>query len=335
MQGGGEESLRPFLSLGVAGSGEDPLDAHRVLPGSVPKRGAGDVFECDRVSIVPWDLCGEPLGGRVPGSLGKGGLACSLLGFSTSFAGNRSGGRIKEGAVEPEAGDEEDGRGKSVAGMGQGNGRVGSVSNQDDRSANYPAAHLPDHLAGPIDGGFVSLADALVVGLGVGEDGEEGQSPASFAPGQGNYEHHGDPLKAEAAHDMLFRGPDGIAADPLGLDLPPLPALNGFIDSHDEGSTCGSEQDKEAQEDPGCLKTVPAGTVEYPMVVGEAWVVIEPHDAQTGGDGPVSVAAKNGPDDEDEGVAPNGGGEKKAEMDQNRMGFTGQCKHGSPPVDGV
>ena len=194
-----------------------------------------------------------------------------------------------------------------LAGAGQLHGREAAVGHQDQLPLGEPAADLQHHLPRPVDRGLVRGPAAGA--LGPTQGGQQGQGPDPMAPGDRDQDHQRDPLQPEALHDVLARRADRIAVTALGLDPAAVSALDGIVGGQGDRPVAGEDGNDQAEQDLPGGQAGPGIAVQDAVIIGEAPLAAEPHDAQDGADGARS-GGQDGPDGKGLGLGPDAVGEQ-------------------------
>jgi hypothetical protein len=130
-------------------------------------------------------------------------------------------------------------------GQGQQHGGKAAIDDQHQPALWQPAAHLLHHLPDPIHAGLMPSCAALR--RGPAECCQKVERPDPPAPGHRHQEHHGHPLQAKAANDVLFGGAHRIPVATLGHDLAAAAAFHGVVrPEHDRRSRRHQQRDEQA-----------------------------------------------------------------------------------------
>ena len=129
---------------------QQPAQGDRGLPGVVPEGCVGHILQAPHRAVRP------PLPERGPGGGGigqhrvQGGQTGSLETRPPRLPRRPGWGRRIEGGIQPQAGQEGDGRGHALAGGQQAQRRVAPVAHHHQFLVGQPAPHTAQHLARPV-----------------------------------------------------------------------------------------------------------------------------------------------------------------------------------------
>ena len=200
-----------------------------------------------------------------------------------------------EGGIQPQAGQEGDGRGHLLAGGQQAQGRVAPVAADHQGAVGQPAPDTAQHLARPVRDGLVPAAPFGMVAGGGRQHGEKGEGPDAPRPRQRDQPHQADPTQTHRLHEVTMGGPHPIPIDPFGRNPRSLPAFNGFVDTQAQGPR-GRRQmmHQQAQQDPAHRQRRPHRPAKHMVVPGEIPLLMQTQYLQSRGYGALA-GSQHGP----------------------------------------
>ena len=240
-------------------------------------------------------------------------------------------GRIMEDRIQAQPGQEGDGWFQALAGGQQLQGGVGAVPDDHQLPVGEPATQKAQHLARPVRDRLVAAAAGLVVALGRGPHGQEGQGPHPVGPGDLDQQHQADPAQSLGLDEVAVGGAHRVPVHPQGLDLLPPAPFQGLVDGQPQRSRRNQVLDQLAQQYPADGQGRPGGAAEDMVEQGEVAPRVEAqhiqgrgHRAPTGG--------QNDPRQQDLHLAPGACIEQRREGRQQRYNRGGQAGHDEPFV---
>jgi hypothetical protein len=211
-------------------------------------------------------------------------------------------------------------------------GRVGRVSDDDQRAVGEPAPELADHLAAPVGERLVTPAALPVVAFGRCQHRQERQGPDAPGPGDRRQELHRDPAQAAGLDKVRFARPHRIPIDAFGGDLGAAAPLDGLIQAHDNRVVRRQEGPHQHPEpDPAQGPAGPSGAVEHAVIILKLPLAAQAQHPQDRGDGPLA-RRQNGAEEQDLGPLPHPVAEDRRKGAHDAYNGRRQGTQGAPPL---
>ena len=240
-----------------------------------------------------------------------------FFGLTPGVLAGRTRWRIVQLGVEHQTGDQPHASG--AADVGEPQDREAAVPDHLDGPVGLPAADEADQHLGPLRRRPVRLPQLGADRRGEGRDRQERQGPAAPAPGDGDQQHHADPVDPVARDHVPRLGPGRVVEAPLPGDLPPATALQRPVHDQLEGRVRRQEgAHEQVQQQPAEHQGRPDAAIEHPMVGGEPALLAQPHGTQGGRHRP-PPAGEDRPGHQDQHVAERRRGERDRKRRQQRQ----------------
>jgi len=123
-----------------------------------------------------------------------------------------------------------------------------------------------DHLPGPARHRFMPPVVLLMIPLGRGEHGEEGQRPGVPGPGDRDQQQQGDPTQRAPLDEMAVAGAHRGALDAGRRDRGAAPPLQRDSDAHHQRPRRRNGADQQAEQDAAGGEAGPHRAVEHPVI---------------------------------------------------------------------
>ena len=260
--------------LGFLGRGgvpdQQPAQGYRGVTRVIPDGRIGDLCQVPHCAVRPCLLEGDPLCRGIGRYGAQGGPTVALETRPPQLPRRPRWPRRIKGGIQPQAGQEGEGRFHLRAGGQQAQGRVALVAADHQAAVGPPAPHTTPHRARPVRDGLVPPVPLGRVAGGGRQHGQKGEGPDPPRPRHRDPPHQADPPQTHRLHEVPPGGPHPVPIDPFGRNPRPLAAFNGFVDTQAQGP-CGRPQmvHPQAQPDPAHLQCGPHRPAEYMVVPGE------------------------------------------------------------------
>lgn len=185
-------------------------------------------------AAIPDDSMLSPDGRRVVYTCGQVWLPCTLLAWRTAFARLPRRGRIIQRCIQPQPSHHRYGPRQVLTGGQQFQGRIRTVSSNDQPPLGQPCIQLNDHLARPIGEQFVLVLAPLVISLRKRQHRQEGQGPHPLRSGNRNQQHNTKPTKPTRLDEERLARPHGVSIDSPCGNFGATSSFNMIINPEDQ-----------------------------------------------------------------------------------------------------